>query len=320
MKNPIALILFFSALFAFIAPSQAQSSDYWVCKDPQYADKSQSYLFISKIELTPEYTIVSFDMDNTKQGETFIMACNSFKLMYKRKKVAKLVKTSNIPIQDVIKKPFECADSETSRKVRSGQRVSFKLYFTPIPKDADFIDVIEYNGTKSCEFDVYQVDVRRKTPTKPQTPPLAQRGTKTPSVPKPSVKTPKLPPVKPENPVAVVPKPTPISPEPAKLMTVQTKKVSVEVWDNDVEDGDIISLALNGKTILANQTVKKEKYTLNLDLKKGENTFEMTAIDAGKRGPYCTAKFSINDGSDTPQTVILQAEAGKSQSLTIVLK
>jgi hypothetical protein len=325
MKNLTALMLFFSACCTFIAPSNAQSSDYWVCKDPQYADKSQAYLFISKIELTPEYTIVTFDMDNTKQGETFIMACNSFKLMYKRKKVAKLVKTDNIPIQDVIKRPFECADSETSRRVRSGQRVSFKLYFTPIPKDADFIDVIEYNGTKECEFDVYQVDVRRKTPTKPQQPVLAQRATKTPPVQKPTVKTPTVKPPKPETPVAVIPKPKPnkpetVTPEPVQQMTVQTKKVSVEVWDNDVEDGDIISLALNGKTILANQTVKKEKYTLNLDLKKGENTFEMTAIDAGKRGPYCTAKFSVNDGTDKPQTVILQAEAGKSQSLTITVE
>lgn len=312
MKHLIANLLF---LCAFIAPSTAQKSDYWVCKDPKYADKSQAYLFVSQIELTPDYTIVSFDMNNANQGETFIMACNSFKLMYNHKKVAKLVKTSNIPIQDVIKRPFECADVERSRKVKAGQRVSFKLYFTPIPKEADFIDIIEYNGTKSCEFDVFQIDVRRKTPTQPQTPAVAQRTTKVPPLKKPIV-TPKP---KPEPAIVVVPKPEP-KVETPKKMTVQTKKVNVELWDNDVEDGDIISLSLNGKLILAKQEVKKEKFALTLDLKKGANTFEMTAIDAGRRGPYCTAKFSINDGSDVPQAVILQAEAGKSQQLTITVE
>jgi hypothetical protein len=318
MKQLIASMLF---CVLCIAPSLAQNSDYWVCKDPKYSEKSQSYLYINQIELTPEYTIVSFVIDNANGDETGITACNSFKLMYNHKKVAKLVKTSNIPMQDVIKKPFDCADMDRARKVKTGQRASFKLYFTPIPKEADFIDIVEYNGTKSCEFDVYQIDVRRKTPTKPEKPALAQRATKTPPVKTPSVKTPPA--------VAVVPKPEPKTnpkPEPKqpteldKQVTIQTKKVTIDVWDNDVEDGDIISLSLNGKVILAKQTVKKEKLNLALDLKKGENKFEMTAIDAGQRGPYCTAKFSINDGSETPQSVILQAEAGKSQSLTIIVE
>ena len=161
MKKIISTAFFFAATLALFA--QKNAPDYWVAKNPAYADRSQASLVIERVELSPKYTIVGFSYNNKGGGETLISACNSFKLLSNGKRIAKIVKTANIPMTDVIRHPFHCAELPEAKAVKNNEIVKFDLYFTPIPKDVEYIDVIEYNGTESCEYDVYKVDIRRKS-------------------------------------------------------------------------------------------------------------------------------------------------------------
>ena len=334
------ILLLFCCLFgAASAFAQKAPSDYWTARNPTYADKSIESLVIDKVELTPRYTIVSFIYSNRGGSETLISACNSFKLLSNGKRIATIVKTVGIPMTDVIRRPFHCAELPEAKEVGGNQVVRFDLYFTPIPKDVEYIDVIEYNGTQSCEYDVYKVDIRRKTPLKPSADDLkyvaTQRNKKTnPKADppkkiaqntqkptkrdpaqkdsnKPSKKTPKIAATKDTLPPRNVVEKTTVA--------VKTRQVKVEIWDKDKEDGDIISLQLNGKWLLRNLEVRKEPYTTTLELKQGENVLVMQAENLGTKPPN-TAAIKVDDGINPPRTIVLNSDMGKSESIKITVE
>jgi hypothetical protein len=319
---------------ATAAIAQKAPSDYWTAKKPAYAERSFASLVIDKVELTPRYTIVTFIYNNKGNGETMISACNSFKLMANGKRIATIVKTVGIPMTDVIRRPFHCAELPEAKIVRGNETVRFDLYFTPIPKDVEYIDVIEYNGTESCEYDVYKVDIRRKTPLTPspedrkfiadnenkKTPkadppkPLAQNNKNT----KDSKKDPKTTTIKPPK-VAAKDTATKRNVVEKTTVAVKTRKVQVEIWDKDKEDGDIISLQLNGTWLLRNLEVRKEPYKTTLELKAGENVLVMQAENLGTKPPN-TAAIKVDDGVNPPRTIVLNSDMGKSESIKITVE
>jgi len=64
-----------------------------------------------------------------------------------------------------------------------------------------------------------------------------------------------------------------------------TDKVSFEIWDNGIEDGDVINFSHNGKLILQNFMVTKAKKKLELDLDSDQNVFTIEAVNEGSQSP-----------------------------------
>ena len=99
---------------------------------------------------------------------------------------------------------------------------------------------------------------------------------------------------------------------------VSSKNLILQVWDNNKEDGDIISLKLNGEWILKNFRVKKSKNEIRLSLTKKDNLLVLHAENLGDQPPN-TAAISINDGIKV-QELILNSDEDQSEAIRISLK
>ncbi|MFD1292907.1 hypothetical protein ACFQ5N_03570 [Lutibacter holmesii] len=104
------------------------------------------------------------------------------------------------------------------------------------------------------------------------------------------------------------------------VLTVFSKgnKFILEIWDNGKEDGDLISLTFNKKTVFRKYAVKKEKRIVELDLIEGENLVEILANNNGTIPPN-TAKVILKDG-EVQHTISTSLESGKSSKINIIYK
>ncbi len=68
-------------------------------------------------------------------------------------------------------------------------------------------------------------------------------------------------------------------------MHVRTEKISLELWDRQIADGDIVSLQVNGAWVLRNEEVKKEKKRIGVTMKPGRNRFIFRAENLGRIPP-----------------------------------
>ncbi len=102
-----------------------------------------------------------------------------------------------------------------------------------------------------------------------------------------------------------------------KEWTVKRNSITIQVWDNNKEDGDVISLRFNDTWILSNFLLKKEKYTIHLDLKKKDNQLLLFAENLGSIPPN-TAAISIDD-NEFIRTFILNSDMNKSETIKIIL-
>ena len=103
----------------------------------------------------------------------------------------------------------------------------------------------------------------------------------------------------------------------SKEWTVRHEKITLQVWDNNKQDGDIISLKFNDTWILNNFLLKKEKYTIKLELKQKDNQLLLFAENLGSIPPN-TAAISIDD-NEYVRTFILNSDMTKSESVKIIL-
>ncbi len=104
-----------------------------------------------------------------------------------------------------------------------------------------------------------------------------------------------------------------------KVITVRSKKFKLSVWDNERVDGDIISLSLNGKWILRNQEIVKEKYSLDVELIKDQvNQLVFFAENLGDIPPNTTAINIQYEGYN--KTHIMRSNMDKSASINFYLE
>ena len=103
-----------------------------------------------------------------------------------------------------------------------------------------------------------------------------------------------------------------------KKCTINNDTITLQIWDNNKQDGDIVSLKLNNEWILLNFPLKKEKHTITIPLKKPENQLMLFAENLGSIPPN-TAAISINDNS-TVKTFILNSDMKSSESIKIFYK
>lgn len=99
---------------------------------------------------------------------------------------------------------------------------------------------------------------------------------------------------------------------------VKQKTVTIKVWDHGQEDGDIISLNLNGQWVIENYTLTKAKKEFKVTLKDGENHLVLHALNLGKYKPN-TASISVYDG-DKEQVVVLESNLEASGAVEINVK
>ncbi len=105
---------------------------------------------------------------------------------------------------------------------------------------------------------------------------------------------------------------------PKDAVKVNSKTVTVKMWDDAAEDGDIVSVFLNDVRIKKEITVKKNEHIFTIELKEGVNTFKLLAHNEGKNPPN-TAAILIDDGVNEHQR-ILSSKKGDFAELTIVLE
>jgi len=84
---------------------------------------------------------------------------------------------------------------------------------------------------------------------------------------------------------------------------VKSKKVTVKIWDEAREDGDIVSVFLNDTRIKKEITVTKSEYVFTLELEEGINTFKLLAHNEGENPPN-TAALLIDDGVEEHKRVL----------------
>lgn len=70
---------------------------------------------------------------------------------------------------------------------------------------------------------------------------------------------------------------------------VHQQKIELKVWDEFSEDGDIVSVSLNGEWILQNYTLRKEPKTIEVHLKEGNNYLVLYAHNLGEVPPNSAA-------------------------------
>lgn len=99
-------------------------------------------------------------------------------------------------------------------------------------------------------------------------------------------------------------------------LNVDSDELLLKIWDNDLVDGDIISLQLNGNWILKEHLVTKGKKKLKIRLTQKFNTLVLYAENLGSKPPN-TAAIMVYDGK-TEHKIILQSDKGKSEAMSIV--
>lgn len=103
-----------------------------------------------------------------------------------------------------------------------------------------------------------------------------------------------------------------------KTIEVKSKTITIEVWDDRREDGDVIGLVLNDEWILQGYEVTNEKKVMEIKLPKGNNKLVMFARNQGLIPPN-TAVLQINDGH-RKQKVWMRSDFSRSGAINIKVK
>lgn len=100
-----------------------------------------------------------------------------------------------------------------------------------------------------------------------------------------------------------------------RILDVRAQTIRLKVWDNGITDGDVLSLFLNGRQILDEYRVNKQRYAIPVELQRGENMLVLHAIDLGNITPN-TVAVAVDDGHQE-QTIILSSNLDESGSVMI---
>ncbi len=100
-----------------------------------------------------------------------------------------------------------------------------------------------------------------------------------------------------------------------KQVTVNTRVVKIFVWDDNQEDGDIISVQLNGKWVIQNFTLTKAGDEFEVELEGQQNFLILHAHNLGSIPPN-TAGVAILDENGNQQ-VTMRSNMQVSEALNI---
>ena len=89
-------------------------------------------------------------------------------------------------------------------------------------------------------------------------------------------------------------------------ITVENKNISICVYDNSVEDGDIIDLLFNGNALINDYFLLNAEKCFDVTLETGDNWIGINVDNEGTNPP-ASATIIINDGV-TEQTFVIDGE------------
>jgi hypothetical protein len=95
-----------------------------------------------------------------------------------------------------------------------------------------------------------------------------------------------------------------------------SKKVTLEIWDNKAEDGDIINLYQNEKLVFSDYPVTKTKKSITLELNGNSTVFKIEAVNEGSISPN-TSNVIIKDDIRTFE-LVSNLKKGENATITIV--
>ncbi len=99
---------------------------------------------------------------------------------------------------------------------------------------------------------------------------------------------------------------------------VKSRNITVSIFDDTEEDGDVVSLLFNNSNVLTEHELTTKKHALNLKLAYLYNHLILYSVDYGKTPP-CTASLLINDGYNQQQ-IKFHASTKSCGVITIVYK
>ena len=104
-----------------------------------------------------------------------------------------------------------------------------------------------------------------------------------------------------------------------KELVVETENITISLWDHGRQDGDIVSIYLNGEQVVSKHTLtyKKKVYEVKLDTAKPNDLF-LYAHNLGRFAPN-TVSIEINDGS-TAENIILNSDLKSCEAVLINVK
>lgn len=105
---------------------------------------------------------------------------------------------------------------------------------------------------------------------------------------------------------------------PLASIIVDTANIVLELWDSAMEDGDSISLRLNGQWVMTGFPVKKALQKIPIRLRKGENTLLFMADNLGAIPPN-TAELRVRYGTKS-RSLRLSTDMKKNNEIRLILE
>ena len=104
-----------------------------------------------------------------------------------------------------------------------------------------------------------------------------------------------------------------------KELVVENPNIMISLWDHGRQDGDIVSIYLNGEAVVTKHTLtyKKKQYEITLDTSKSNNLF-LYAHNLGRFAPN-TVSMEIRDGQ-MAENIILNSDLKSCEAVLINVK
>lgn len=99
--------------------------------------------------------------------------------------------------------------------------------------------------------------------------------------------------------------------------TVKTEKIQLEIWDGQIEDGDIISVQVNGANVAEKLMVTKAKQHFGVSLRPGNNRILFRAENLARIPPNTAVLRVIAQGEE--RTFQLNTDFERNNVLHIIL-
>lgn len=104
-----------------------------------------------------------------------------------------------------------------------------------------------------------------------------------------------------------------------KELVVENPDITISLWDHGRQDGDIVSIYLNGEAVVSKHTLtyKKKQYEITLDTSKPNDLF-LYAHNLGRFAPN-TVSMEIRDGQ-MAENIILNSDLKSCEAILINVK
>ncbi len=104
-----------------------------------------------------------------------------------------------------------------------------------------------------------------------------------------------------------------------KEVAFNKEDITIDIWDHGRQDDDIVSIYLNGKTVIAKHLLTYQRKRVTCKLEKGKpNVLFLYAHNLGKSPPN-TVSIEITDGS-TSEKIILNSDLKSCEAVQISVK